>query len=426
MMHPAYVTMILDQRGQAIDSDNAFPVDVLGGMPVDAFGRMRVSDPVTVFDSGHQYLVNPLVWETITAGTGSVSHLPDESTALLSTGGTASGARAALQTKAYHRYQPGKSQLVMQTAVFGEPAENVVRRYGYFDDENGLFFEQTAEGMHVVVRSSATGAVVEQRVNQADWNLDKLDNAITSPSRIVADWSKAQIFLTDMEWLGVGRVRFGIVLGGEIVYVHEFAHINDLSGVYMTTANLPVRAEIENTGVAAATATMKQICVTVMSEGGQEEDRAFLHSVGNGITTVPVTIRRAVLSIRPKLTINGRTNRGQVVPREFAVFSDSNAYYEVVLGGTLGGTPVWNSVPGGSAVEFDVAGTTVTGGVVVESGYVTTGGGAARGSGGDDLLGRLPLVLNAAGTAADVLSVVVTSFSGTAATSAAATWKEFR
>lgn len=396
----------------------------LNGIPIDAFGRTRTSDPVTVFDAGHQYNINPLVWETTVAGDGAVTHLPNESAAQLSTGGTTTANKATIQTKNYHRYQPGKSQFILMTGVFGAEATNVRRRYGYFDDDNGVYFEQTSDGMHVVIRTKTSGSVVERRVNQSAWNWDKLDGSGTSG--VTVDWTKAQIFLVDLEWLGVGRVRFGLALGGAIVYVHQFAHVNELSGAYMTSANLPIRAEVENTGAAAGASTFKQICTSVISEGGQEDDRAFLFSTGNGITPISVTTRRAVLSIRPKLTFNSLANRGQVIPAEIELYSSANAYYEVVLNGALGGTPSWASVNDASIVESDVAGTTVTGGVVVESGFVTTAGGASRGSGRNGLLGRLALVLNAAGTTGDTLSVVMTSFTGTADCAASVTWREFR
>jgi hypothetical protein len=393
---------------------------------LDAFGRLRVSDPTTVFDAGHEYNVNPLVWDdSLSTGTGAVTHLPDESAAQLSTGGTLANAKAVLQTRAYHRYQPGKSQLVLCTGAFGAAVTNARRRYGYFDANNGVFFEQTAAGMNIVLRSSTTGSVVERRVAQSAWNYDKLDG--TGLSGVNVDFSKAQIYLFDLEWLGVGRVRCGIVIGGAIIYCHEFGHANELTGPYMTTANLPVRAEVENTGVTAAAVTMKQVCASVISEGGQEDDRAFLHSTSNGITTVAVTTRRAVLTIRPKLLFNSITNRGQAIVSELNLFSDASAFYEIVVGGTLGGTPSWVSVNDASIVERDVAGTTVTGGVVVASNYVATSGpGQVRAIGTNGILGRLPLVLNAAGDAADLLSVVVTSFSGTANVSASVTWREFR
>lgn len=392
--------------------------------PLDAFGRVRVSDPITIFDAGHQYNLNPLVWDTgLSSGTGAVTHLPNESAVELSTGGTASGAKAVLQSKIYHRYQPGKSQLIMCTGAFGVATADVRKRYGYFDADNGTFFEQTGTGVGAVLRSRTTGSIVDTRIEQADWNLDKLDG--TGPSRITIDFEKAQIFLFDMEWLGVGRVRFGIVLGGSIIYVHEFSHINTLIGPYMTSANLPIRAEIENTAIAAGTATWKQVCASVISEGGQEDDRAFLFSGGNGIATVAVGARRPILSLRPKLLFNGITNRGQVVPSEIDLYTDANAHYEFVLNGALTGAS-FASAGADSIAELDVAATAIAGGTVVEESFVTTAGGASRGEGRNGLLGRLALVLNAVGDTADTLSIVATSFAGTADMSAAVTWKEFR
>lgn len=392
--------------------------------PLDAFGRVRVSDPVTVFDAGHQYDVNPYVWDSgLSAGTGAISHLPNESAALLTTGGTLAGAKAVLQTKVYHRYQPGKSQLVLATGVMGAAAANVRRRYGYFDDQNGLFFQQDESGVYVGIRSFTGGSPVDTLIPQSSWNLDTLDQR--GPSAIRLDLSKNQIFAFDMEWLGAGRVRFGIVLGGSTIYCHEVTHINSLVAPYMTSANLPVRAEVENTGVAAAASTFKQVCVSVISEGGQEDDRAFLRSGGNGIATVAVTTRRPVLSLRPALLYNALVNRGQVVPSEIDFFADSNAMYEFVLNGTLTGA-TWASAGASSIAEMDVAATAIAGGLVVESGFVTTSGGASRGQGRNGLLGRLPLVLNALGDTPDTISIVATSFTGTANVSVQTTWREFR
>ena len=393
--------------------------------PLDAFGRVRVSDPVTIFDAAHQYNLNLLVWDTgLSLGTGAVTHLPLESAVALTTGGTASGARGVIQSRVYHRYQPGKSQLIMCTGAFGAEVADVRKRYGYFDADNGLFFEQTSAGVGAVLRSRTTGSVVDTRIEQADWNLDPLDG--TGPSEITVDFEKAQIFLFDLEWLGVGRVRFGIVLGGAIIYVHEFDHINTLTGPYMVSANLPIRAEIENTGVTAGINTWKQICASVISEGGQEDDRAFLFSGGNGTTTVAVTTRRPILTIRPKLLFNSLTNRGQVIPAEREIYTSASAEYELVLNGALTGAS-FASADDDSVAELDVSATAISGGTVVKGGYVATSGpGQVRGAGRNGLLGRLALVLDATGAVPDTLSIVATSFSGTANMSATMAWREFR
>ena len=394
------------------------------GAQLDAFGRLRTSAPVTIFDSQHQYNVNALVWDTgLSTGTGSVSHLPNESAALLTTGGGLSGAKAILQTKAYHRYQPGKSQLVLFTGVFEVAVANVRRRHGYFDAQNGLFFQQTTDGVAVVRRSYATGAAVDTVVLQSAWNLDPLDG--TGDSGITLDVTKAQIFAIDLEWLSVGRVRFGFVFAGVLTYCHEFGNVNASAVPYMTTANLPVRAEVENTGVASGASTFKQICASVISEGGQEDERAYLFTGGNGITSIAVTTRRPIASVRPSLTFNSIVNRGQIGPVEFDLIANANAFYEIVLNGELTGAS-FVSAGTHSIADVDVAATAISGGTIIESGYVSTAGGASRGTGRNNLLGRLALTLNAVGDTGDILSVVVTSFTGTANTSAQMTWREYR
>jgi hypothetical protein len=379
----------------------------------DAFGRARVSEAVTLFDSQLQYNAQPLLWES--AGTGTATHNATKGAVQMA---VTDGQTLTRQTRAYLRYQPGKSHLILATGVIGAATTDITRRIGYFDDDNGVFFEMNASGMGVVVRSKGSGSVVDTRIEQANWNL--------SPASY-ADWSKAQIFLIDIEWLGVGSVRFGLVISGQIRYVHSQPHANIVTQPYMVTANLPVRYQLVSGGAGGAADDMWQICSTVISEAGFQEELGIPHAVGNGATSIAVTTRRAVLSIRPKATFNSITNRGTIIPLDAQIYvSTAPAYFEVVYGGTLGGTPSWTTAGTNSIVEYDVAGTTVTGGEVLAAGYVaTTGtGGNARGSSTTPLLSKLPLVLDAAGANPIALSVVVTGIGGTANTTAALNWRE--
>jgi hypothetical protein len=392
----------------------------------DAFGRFRVSDPITVFDSQHQYRIEPLIWDstTLNSGTGTITHLPDESAAQLSTGGTGSGAKAVLQSKTYHRYQPGKSHLIMMTAAFGASTTNLRRRIGYFDARNGVFFEQTSSGVSVVKRSYVTGSAVDTSVAQASWNIDPLDG--TGPSGITVDWTKSQIFLMDLEWLGVGTVRMGLIVNDIICYAHAFHNANVISTIYMTTANLPIRYEIENTGTTAGTNTMLALCSTVVSEGGFEYERAYKFAYGSG-TSIGVTTRRPVMSIRPGLTFNSIAFRGQVIPEHLELTAANNSgYWELVLNGSLTGATFAIGAPTNSATEVDIAANAISGGTVIASGFVLSGSGSTRGMGTEQLSGRIVLGLDAVGTTADILSLVVTSFTGTCNATSALLWRELR
>lgn len=386
---------------------------------LDAFDRWRVSSPETLFDAQQQYGDNALAWETQTAGTGTTTFLPNEATIQMSTGGAAAGASVIRQTKTMFRYQPGKSQLIVCTFLFGAGAVNVRRRVGYFNAQNGVFLEQTSAGVSIVLRSFVTGAVVDDVVPQASWNLNTLPGL---------DITKVQILLIDLQWLGVGRVRVGFVLDGGVTYVHEFLNANTTkTAVYMTTANLPIRYEITNTGAAAGATTLKHICGSVMSEGGQQTARTYPFVASNGITAIAVTTRRPILSVRAKTTgPNAVRNTGQILMRSVDISAATNScYFELVLNGTLGGVPVWTAVNAAASVaEFDVAATTIAGGTVIDAGFGLAGGGTVRGAGGSEVFGNIPLVYSDLLSVQDTLSLVCTSFTGTSNVAGMLAWNE--
>jgi hypothetical protein len=397
---------------------------------IDAFGRLRVSNPYTLFDSALQYSSMPLYWGEVLANGGTVTHLPNESSTRMRVT-TTNGSSVIRQTKRYWRYQPGKSQRITCTGVLGEPKAGVRKRIGYFDDENGLFFEQTEDGMFVVKRSFVSGVAVDTRVAQANWNLDVMDgntHPLTNPSGITLNAARATIFLIDLEWLGVGRVRFGFVIDGKIYYVHEFNHANSITSVYMTTANLPVRYEIENTAGTASNTDLIEICAEVSSEGGVQE-RAQVFSVGNEESFISVsTTLIPILSIRLDTVFpaNGSiTNRTSVIPLKTMVFTeDAPCYFKVLYNATLT-NPVWadyNTTHSG--VQYDVSASAVSNGIEIDAGYVGTG----RNVGAADALNlasELALTLDIAGTTSDTLTIAAIR-TGTSNTDVGAIiqWKE--
>jgi hypothetical protein len=394
----------MDGSATDVSKFNPMPVN-FNEASLDAFGRHRVSNPLTIFEVQHQYNTQPLIWDDTTVGGGTVAHLPDESSVRLRTT-TASGDIVTRQTKRNFRYLPGKSQQIFMTGNIGAKKTNVVQRIGYFNANDGVLFEQDQNTLSVVIRSSTSGSMSPNAVAQSSWNIDPFDG--TGPSGYTLDISKAQIFVIDLQWLGVGRVRFGFDIDGVVVLCHEFFHANIASSVYMKTANLPISCEIENTGAVADTTDMIQTCTAVISEGGLEKE-GFPFSTNNGTTGISTTTRRAILSIRRASTFNSITNTGLVIPKDFKIFSTAESVlYEIVLGGTLGGTPAWGAVDADSLVEFDVAGTTVTGGKVVASGYLPAASQGQRTQSGVEvgILSKLAL------TNSDSLSLVITSING--------------
>ena len=393
------------------------------GQQLDAFARLRVSSPHTVFDSVNEYDTSPLFFETILTGGGTSTHLPNSSSVKLSCG-TANGDSVIRQTRQYFRYIPGKSQLILFSSVLGIPKANTRKRSGYFDAKDGLFFECDGSTFGVVVRSFTSGQIVDTRIPQSAFNVDKLDG--TGASGITLDLSKDNIFVIDFQWLGSGRIRYGIFSpNGSLVYCHNVQNANTILGAFMTTANLPIRTEITNTAGTGSGTDLINTCFSVITEDSSEVSTGITASTPVGINVTQVTTRRNVLSIRPKATFNSIITRGLIRDLSFEIIAKTNdVFYEIIYNGTLGGSPVYNSVGVSSIVEYDIAGTTVTGGILLASGFAVSGSGIVLGRANGSLLSKLPIVLDVAGANPINVSIVCTSFSGTASVSATLNWTE--
>jgi hypothetical protein len=353
--------------GQLMASNTSIPVSI-GGTNLDAFGRLRVSNPLTLFDSSHRYADNNL-WANSITGTAAATFSADEGLINL-TVGSASGDQIIRETIKVFSYQPGKSLLVMNTFVFGTAKANLRQRVGYYGAANGIYFEREGSSNYMVERSSVTGSVVNTRVAQADWNQDKLDG--TGPSGLTLDSSKAQILYMDVEWLGLGTVRTGFIIKWSFIPVHNFDHANLVTTTYITTASLPLRYEMTNTAATTGASTLKQVCSTVISEGGYELRGAQL-SAGNAINS-PRTLTTAA-TFYPVVSFRLKTTRldSIVILTAISILgitNNANYKWEVVIGGTTtGGT--WTSAGTNSAVEYNITGTSFssTAGRILATGY---------------------------------------------------------
>ena len=351
---------------------------------LDAFARQRVSNPATIFDVKLTNDNRPLVFDdSQVSGSGTTSvYSVNTSSVLLSVASSTAG-RHIRQTFRRFNYQSGKSQLIILTGVIGVPTSGNSKKIGYFDDQNGLFFDSTGATVGVNVRTFTTGAAVDTRIAQSAWNLDKLDG--TGGSGVTLDFSKTQIFFFDFEWLGVGSIRFGFFIDGMPIYCHVVQNANVLTEVYMTTPNLPIRYEIENDGTGAAD-SLKQICSTVISEGGAPN------------TGAPISINRANTAMQtgnnsdlhPLFAIRLASGflSSTVQLNAFSIICTSSSAYEYfwLLDPTITGTALSFTALTNSSIEFDASRTstsTVTAGTgtVINSGvgFQSNNGGTTAG-----------------------------------------------
>ena len=332
---------------------------------IDAFGRMRVSNPYTLFDGTQRYRDDEFKWNQVDTGAATSVFLPNESTMLMSVSGT--GDSAVRQTKQVFSYQPGKSLLTLTTFVMNAPTVGLRQRVGYFGAQNGVYFEVDGTNINLVIRKYTSGTVDDttEKIPRSQWNGDKMDGlgGQSNISGVTLDVTKAQIFWCDVEWLGVGSVRCGFVINGQFIVCHIFHHANILDKVYMTTASLPVRYELTSTGAAGA---MRAICSTVISEGGYS-NRSQSRAAGTALTgkNLITSAYRPLVCIRLK----SANIDSIVVPTKFDLYGLQLAAfgYRVILNPTLTDAS-WTSAGDNSSVEYDLSATALSGGTVIDQG----------------------------------------------------------
>lgn len=370
-----YVHQLADSRGIIVDPFGW--TSSTSANSTDAFGRLKIAAPFTLGDYKHVPGVTFNFNDSVNAG-GSVTMDANRSSVTLAT--TSDPTSYAIhQSKYYHPYQPGKSQEIFTSFVLGTHTTNVTKRIGYFDSRNGIFLEQTGTGeLAFVIRSYATGAPQDTRITRANWSLDKCDG--TGDSGFDFDATKTELLYMDFQWLGVGKVRFGFVHDGQIVIAHEQVHSNNLSVVYMSNPNLPIRAEIANTG-ATTGGSFEHICSSVISSGGYSEtgvDFAAANPAAR-LTSTPGGTPFPVMAIRLKNTFKTRPNRASanINNVSLSVQTESVLYKLVKLNSasalTFSGAAVWTPADDDSAVEYSVNAVSYTGGSVLNAGFIPAG-----------------------------------------------------
>lgn len=378
----------------------------------DLFGRVRVASARSQFTYQNEYNEGDVQWGEALTGTATAAHDATDATVDLTV--AAEDDKVIRQTRKYMRYFSGKELTAILTWYTGAMPANVAFRAGYFDGDNGVYFERTSAGEFLCLRSGG----VDTKVARANWNGSKFNSY---------NFDKSTIFRVSLQWLGVGNVQCGFEeTDGTITGAHVFQNVGKVESTYMRTANLPIRYEVEATGAITADYTAKQICSAVTYEdGGCDGLSAYEHAAANGITAVAVTTRRCVLAVRPKLLLGGITNRADAIIRSVDLVAASNdAYWELVYNPTFAGTPTWTSVNDNSSLEYSVDATTITDGITVKSGFVISGGGQTRNIIGREIASNYPMALDIAGANPIAYAVICTSFTGTSNVNAAVELRE--
>jgi len=212
-----------------------------------------------------------------------------------------------------------------------------------------------------------SGSVIDTVVLRSDWNGDKLDG--TGASGLTLDITKAQIFWMDIEWLGVGSVRTGFIINGKYIVCHSFHHANIIASTYITTASLPIRYEITNKAATGVSRTLKQICSSVVSEGGYEL-RGLQQAIGLPVDDPKNLVTAGTFYPLISLRLKSGFLDSIVILTAISILGlgDTTYNWQVKASTTTGGGS-WVSAGTDSSVEYNISGTSITGGRVLMSGY---------------------------------------------------------
>ena len=340
----------------------------------DAFNKLRVSNPLTLIDlkfpndssTQTEYLSNNMIIDYNESGSGTFNQTFGKGMGVYEIIGDGTNNTFISQSRKYATYQPGKSLLFLASCILNSSnnnSDNYSAYVGYFDDLNGVYFMNDNGIIKIGLRNDGSGSVVDTLISQDDWNIDSLNgNGI---SGITLDFSKTQLVVIDLEWLGVGRIRYGFYIYGRIYYVHQITNINQLTAPYMSSPNLPIRFQLNNNG--SNNAYLTQICSTVISEGGYNPiGRSF--SANNGITSISVDATETNL-----LAITGNTYyyHHNIIPTFINIIAGSNdaiLYYVKIIYNCDSSGSTWNDIDlNNSVVKYSV-GTNI----VLSGGYIIT------------------------------------------------------
>ena len=439
-----------------IVNNNPIPVSISGYVtqpPVqyDAFGRFRVSEPFTIFDSSNVNYLNTkfssYVSSNVSGGLNSAItyNVNNSMVGLNCTSNNGLPATVIREGKYTCIYQPGKSLLILNSFVMTPTIPGVIQRVGYYNDANGIYLEynpaDTAGNLKMVLRTSISGTVDNSHaIYQSAWQSFNTPNSINIGTGLLM-W-------IDIEWLGVGTVRTGFIYNEQYYICAQFNHANIIGNTspYMTSAQLAPRYEIINSTITPA--ILNQICSTVISEGGFQGNTPIRHIGTSYLSgTQPFPQLTPILAIKLNDTISGTKQNvginGIVLPSQLDFVSASSNnngiyLYQVLINPTISGSFTWTSYSNGynstdknSSVQFwayngSGPSYTETTGLMVNSGYVSNNSSTTLANITDFnyQIGR-SYTGSTTGYTSDIIVVVVQSYSAAQNFAAQIGWYEF-
>jgi len=354
----------VDEKGQA------YIRFAEGAISLDTFGNARMGEATIL--GAYEYSNDAMsdLFQDVTTGGGSITWVNEESKVTLAVNGS-NGATATRGTNRWHYYQPGVSNLAIITSYLNDNGKvGNTRRWGYFCQCDGLFFELEGTQLNVVQRSKIGGTAIDTRIPRSSWNGDKVDG--TGLSGMNLDLTKANFFWIDFAWLGVGISRFGVLApDGSRVTCHVFQNPNSNPGAYMRMGSLPLRYENINTAATAGTSELHLICSAVYA-AARTDYTFWRYSDIELPAPKTVTTDTYLLAMRPQATTDGTLpNRVGIYPESLNVFVTGGSVKLYIIDDAVLTNPSWQDAQ--SLAQYDTAATGFTGGEKFKTFYVGPG-----------------------------------------------------
>ena len=355
---------IVDARGQA------FVRSAEGSATIDSWGNARTAEQNML--SAYDFAVNGMddLFTDTLQNNGNITHNTNKKCIVLSVD-SSSGSYAERMTNRYHYCLPGVGINCVFSVMAGDTGkEGNTRMFGYGDDKNGLFFAMIGETINIIVRSDATGSVVDTVIPQSEWNGDKLDG--TGVSSFILDPSKLQLMFIDFSWLGTGIARFGAYTqDGSRWVCHTHDNAGSSSFPYMTTGTLPIHFENKNTEATSSGSEFYIYGATVYNSS--VTNFTFWRFVSSSGSLKSVSTQTPILSMKPKLVLdNGVDNRVGLYPETISVVVTEGTVFLEVIDDAILTNPVWEDDHGSTSL-IDRSATGFTDGVSFLGRYLGPG-----------------------------------------------------
>lgn len=356
-------------NGVNVDNRGALTIrSYEGSWQFDSFGRLQTAQPYTIADYVYAYNDLPTKFSTKVTGNGTSSYDSAKFSVVLACT-TTSGDKIQRRTNLYHKSLSSLSQYIEMSVGIGDIGKsNVRRRWGYYEDNFGIFFELDGTTLNAVFRTHTSGVVLENRIPQSQWNTDRINGAqgefnISGES---IDVSKINSYWFDLQ-CSAGKARCGVFIDGVRIICHSFNIGNHFSNEHLVIGTAPISYEQENTGVSVSSSEMRVLCAKVMCEGTfNPTEKNFSKDTSDTLVTVSSsTVYTPLISFRSKTTFEGKSNHIWILPQLIDVYSDTSPILiELVKNPTLTGES-FTSVSDSSSAEYDLNASAATSGEVV-------------------------------------------------------------